>query len=238
MSDSLLLADRIALVTGVSRGLGEAAALALAKAGAHVIGIARTQGGLEALEEKITAAGGACTMVPFDLSELDRIDDLGAVIYEKFERLDILVGNAGTLGPLSPLGHIKTDEWNKVIDLNLNANWRLIRIFDPLLRRSSAGRALFVTSGAASANLAYWGPYAISKAALDTLVKTYAAEIASTKMRANLLDPGVVRTGMRMRAFPGEDPATLPNPHELGHLFVKMCSADFDKNGETIKFSH
>jgi len=238
MSDSLPLADRIALVTGVSRGLGEAAALALAKAGAHVIGIARTQGGLEALEEKITQAGGACTMVPFDLGELDRIDDLGAVIFEKFERLDILVGNAGTLGPLSPLGHIKVDEWNKVMDLNLNANWRLIRIFDPLLQRSEAGRALFVTSGAASANLAYWGPYATSKAALETLVKTYASEIATTKMRVNLLDPGVVRTGLRMRAFPGEDPETLANPHELGDLFVTLCSADFDKNGEIIKFSH
>ena len=134
-------------------------------------------------------------MVPFDLRELDRIDDLGAEIYKQFERLDILVGNAGTLGPLSPLGHIKAEDWNKVMDLNLNANWRLLRIFDPLLQRSSAGRAVFVTSGAAKANLAYWGPYATSKAALETLVKTYAAETASTNIRANLLDPGVVRTG-------------------------------------------
>ena len=236
MSDKPL-ANKIALVTGVSRGIGEACALALARAGAHLIGISRTQGGLEALEERIVAASGTCTMVPFDLLELDRIDDLGAEIYKRFEHLDILVGNAGTLGPLSPLGHIKTDEWHKVIDLNLNANWRLLRIFDPLLQRSQAGRVVFVTSAAAHADLAYWGPYAASKAALETLLRTYAAENASTNVRANLLDPGAMRTVMRTKAFPGENPDTLPEPSELAPLFVEMCSTSFDKNGKTIRFT-
>jgi NAD(P)-dependent dehydrogenase (short-subunit alcohol dehydrogenase family) len=237
MTDTLPLTDRIALVTGASRGIGEAAALALAKAGAHVIALARTTGGLEALEDKILNAGGEVTLVPFDLLELDRIDDLGAEIYKRFERLDILVGNAGILGPLSPLGHIKTEEWHKVIDLNLNANWRLLRIFDPLLQRSSAGRAIFVTCGAAIDNLAYWGPYSTSKAGLEALVRTYAHEMNSTPIRANLLDPGIVRSTLRMKAFPGEDPETLTKPDALGPLFVKMCSADYVKNGETEKFT-
>ena len=236
MSSSLPLANRIALVTGVSRGLGEAFALALARAGAHVIGLARTQGGLEALEEKITTAGGACTMVPFDLLELDRIDDLGAEIFRRFGLLDILIGNAGILGPLSPLGHVKVEDWNKVIDLNLNANWRLLRIFDPLLQRSTAGRAVFVSSSVASNNRAYWGPYAISKAALEALVRTYAAEVASTSIRANLLDPGTVRTLMRMKAFPGEEPETLPSPDDIVPSLLQMCSPDFDRNGEIIQF--
>ena len=148
-----------------------------------------------------------------------------------------LVGNAGILGPLSPLGHIKTDDWHKVIDLNLNANWRLLRIFDPLLRMSQAGRAVFVTSGAARHIQAYWGPYSTSKAALEALVRTYALEVSTTNVRANLLDPGIVRTAMRMKAFPGGDPDTLPAPHELGSLFVKMCSADYTKSGETEKFT-
>ncbi len=234
---SLLLKNRTALVTGASRGLGEAAALALAGAGAHVIALARTTGGLEALEDKVKAAGGEITLVPFDLLELDRIDDLGAEIYRHFERLDILVGNAAILGPLSPLGHIKTKDWQKVMDLNLNANWRLIRIFDPLLQRSTAGRVVFVTCSAASHPKAYWGPYSASKAGLEALVKTYAGENDSTSIRVNLLDPGIVRSALRMKAFPGEDPDTLPPPTEVAPLLVEMCSPGYDKNGETILFS-
>jgi NAD(P)-dependent dehydrogenase (short-subunit alcohol dehydrogenase family) len=237
MNENRPLADRIALVTGASRGIGEATSLALAKAGAHVIALARTTGGLEALEDQIVKEGGTVTLVPFDLLELDRIDDLGAEIYKRFERLDILLGNAAILGPLSPLGHIKADDWQKVIDLNLNANWRLLRIFDPLLQRSDAGRAVFVTASAAKENLAYWGPYSTSKAGLEALVKTYAREVATTSVRANLLDPGVIRTTMRMKAFPGEDPETLPKPQELGPLFVKMCSANYEKNGKTETFT-
>jgi len=169
-------------------------------------------------------------------AELDRIDDLGAVILQRFERLDILVGNAGILGPLSPIGHIKSDEWHKVMDINLNANWRLLRIFDPMLKRSDAGRAVFVTSWMATNNLAYWGPYATSKAALEALVRIYAKEVQTTKVRANLLDPGIIRTAMRMKGFPGEDPDTLATADQLAPLFVEMCSADYDKNGETIIF--
>ncbi len=238
MTDPTPLADRVALVTGASRGIGEAAALALAKAGAHVVAVARTTGGLEALEDQILAIGGEVTLVPFDLLELDRIDDLGAEIFKRFERLDILVGNAAILGPLSPLGHVSPKDWSKVMDLNLNANWRLLRIFDPLLQRSKAGRAVFVTSGAATNNQAYWGPYSTSKAALEALVRTYAQESSATNVRANLLDPGIVRTVMRMKAFPGEDPQSLPAPSELGPLFVRMCSADYEKNGQTEKFKH
>ena len=237
MNDPKPLENRIALVTGASRGIGEAVALALAKAGAHVVAVARTTGGLEALEDQILSAGGEVTLVPFDLLELDRIDDLGAEIFKHFERLDILVGNAAILGPLSPVGHVSTKDWNKVIDLNLNANWRLLRIFDPLLQRSQAGRAIFVTSGAATNNQAYWGPYSTSKAALEALVRTYAQENSSTNVRANLLDPGVVRTTMRMKAFPGEDPETLMLPRELGPVFVKMCSPDYEENGQTVKFT-
>ncbi len=238
MNNNLRTLDgKTALVTGASRGIGEAAALALADAGAHVIALARTTGGLEALEKRIRQAGGTVTLVPFDLQELERIDDLGAVIFEKFQRLDILVGNAAILGPLSPLGHIKADDWHKVMDINLNANWRLLRIFDPLLQRSPAGRAVFVTSGVASLNTAYWGPYSISKAALEALVRTYANEVSSTAVRANLLDPGVIRTTMRMKAFPGEDPETLVAPRALGPLFVEMCSTEYDKNGATVSFA-
>ncbi|MCP4936879.1 MAG: SDR family NAD(P)-dependent oxidoreductase [bacterium] len=236
MTDPAHLAGRVALVTGASRGIGEAAALAIAKSGAHVVAVARTTGGLEALEGQIHDIGGEVTLVPFDLLELDRIDDLGAEIFKRFERLDILVGNAAILGPLSPLGHVSTKDWSKVIDLNLNANWRLLRIFDPLLQRSKAGRAVFVTSGAATHNRAYWGPYSTSKAALEALVRTYAQENNATNVRANLLDPGIVRTTMRMKAFPGEDPQTLPAPGELGPLFVRMCSEDYEQNGQTEKF--
>ncbi len=236
MNDPSSLSNRVALVTGASRGIGEAAALALAKAGAHVVALARTTGGLEALEEKILDAGGEVTLVPFDLLELDRIDDLGAEIFKHFDRLDILVGNAAILGPLSPVGHVSPKDWSKVIDLNLTANWRLLRIFDPLLQRSKAGRAVFVTSGAAAHNQAYWGPYSTSKAGLEALVRTYAQENNATNVRANLLDPGIIRTTMRMKAFPGEDPQTLAEPRELAPLFVQMCAPAYVKNGQIEKF--
>jgi NAD(P)-dependent dehydrogenase (short-subunit alcohol dehydrogenase family) len=230
------LAGRYALVTGASKGIGRACAMALAEAGAHVIALARTIGALEELEGKLSAAGHECTMIPFDLLQLDHIDDLGAVILERFGRLDILVGNAAILGPLSPVGHIKASDWSRVMDLNLNANWRLMRIFDPLLKRSKAGRAVFLTSWMARNNLAYFGPYATSKAALEALVRCYAQELANTSVRINLLDPGVVRTDMRKEAFPGENPDDLPAPEELGPLFVEMCSPDFERNGETVRF--
>jgi len=230
------LAGRYALVTGASRGIGEACALALAEAGAHVIALARTVGALESLENRLTSKGLAGTMVPFDLLELERIDDLGAVILNNFGRLDILIGNAATLGPLSPVGHIKSDDWERVINLNLTANWRLLRIFDPLLKKSDAGRVVLLTSWIASHNHAFWGPYAASKAGLEALARCYAEEVQNSPLRVNLLDPGIMRTSMRMKAFPGEDPETLPSPDQLGPLFVKMCSPGYDQNGQLIRF--
>ena len=237
MTDAKPLTDRIALVTGASRGIGEAAALALADAGAHIVALARTVGGLSSLEEKILKQNGEVTLVPFDLLELDHIDDLGAVLFERFERLDILVGNAAILGPLSPTGHIEPKEWDKVINLNLTANWRLLRIFDPLLQRSKAGRCVFLTSDVASHPLPFWGAYSASKAGLEALVHTYAGENEHTNICANLLDPGIIRTALRAKAFPGENPDTLLNPAELGPLIVKMCSKDYEKNGGTERFS-
>jgi NAD(P)-dependent dehydrogenase (short-subunit alcohol dehydrogenase family) len=230
------LAGRLALVTGASRGIGRAVALAFAREGAHVILLARSVGALEEVDDAIRAAGGAATLVKLDLRKGDQVDALGPTIYQRWGRLDVLVGNAGTLGPLSPLAHVTTDAWSDVIDINLNANWRLLRTLDPLLRRSEAGRAIFVTSGAAQAKNAYWGPYAVSKAGLEALVKTYAREVETTSVKVNLLSPGPVRTQMRAKAFPGEKPETLPAPEQLCELFVSLAVATSDRNGETIHF--
>ena len=184
------LADRIALVTGASRGIGYATALALAKAGAHIIALARTVGGLEELDDAVKLAGSSATLVPLDLKDYAGIDRLGLALRERFGRLDVLVGNAGILGPLSPLGHVEAKAWDEVMAVNVTANWRLICAMDPLLRLSDAGRAVFVSSGVAALALAYWGPYAVAKAALETLARTYAAETATTNVRVNLFTPG------------------------------------------------
>ncbi len=230
------LSGRIALVTGASRGIGRAVALGLAKAGAHVILSARSLGALEAVDDEIRAAGGSATLLQVDLRKGDRVDQIGPTIYQRWERLDILVANAGVLGPLSPLGHTTDEGFLSTIEVNLIANWRLIRTLDPLLKRSEAGRAVFVTSSAASGKYAYWGAYSASKAGLEALVKTWAAELASTPVRANLINPGATRTHMRAKAFPGEDPATLPSPDDLVPLFLELVSPDCDRNGETINF--
>jgi NAD(P)-dependent dehydrogenase (short-subunit alcohol dehydrogenase family) len=227
---------RLALVTGASRGIGRAVALALAREGAHIIVTARTVGGLEELDDEIRALGGAATLVQLDLRKGDRVDALGPTIYQRWGKLDILVANAGMLGPLSPLNHITTEAWTEVLEVNLNANWRLLRTLDPLLRRSDAGRAIFVTSGAATGKNAYWGPYAVTKAGLEALVRTWAHEIENTPIRANLLSPGPVRTEMRMRAFPGEDPATLPTPEEVTPLFLELASPEMRENGRVFAF--
>lgn len=226
------LKDRIALITGASRGIGQAVALRFAAEGAQVILAARTVGGLEATDDAIRAKGGASTLVPINLTDFDKIDQLGAHIAERFGRLDILVGNAGILGDLTPLAHAEAKMWEHVIATNLTANWRLMRSFDPLLRASKAGRALFVTSGAAAGATPYWGPYAVSKAALEMLVQTYAAEVATTSIRVNLVDPGVVRTAIRAVAMPGEDPMTLPAPESVTDVFVQLASAECNANGE------
>ena len=232
------LEGRIALVTGASRGIGRAAALALADAGAHIVALARTQGALEELDDEVTKAGGSATLVPLDLGDGAGIDRLGASLFERFKRLDILVGNAAILGPLSPLGHIDLKSWDQLLAINVTANWRLIRSLDPLLKQSDAGRAIFVSSGAARNNKPFWGGYAISKSALEQMIKTYAAELENTSMRANLIDPGQVRTAMRAKAMPGEDPMTLPEASELAPQFVEMSKPDFSANGEIFRFKN
>jgi NAD(P)-dependent dehydrogenase (short-subunit alcohol dehydrogenase family) len=230
------LADRIVLVTGASRGIGHAVALRLAEAGAHVIAVARTVGGLEELDDAIRTAGGSATLVPLDLTDYAGIDRLGAALNERYQRLDVLVGNAGILGPVSPLGHVEPKAWDDVIAVNVTANWRLIRSMDPLLQRAQAGRAVFVTSGAASNARAYRGPYSISKAALDVLVRTYAAETASTPVRVNLFNPGPTRTRMRAAFMPGEDPATLPRPIEVAEKIVELCLPGFQDTGKIYDY--
>jgi len=236
MKQKKLLKERLALVTGASRGIGREVALALAKHGAHVVITARTVGGLEELDDEIRAQGGKATLLQLDLRDGDKIDQLGPTLFQRWGKLDIFIGNAGILGPLSPLHHVTEDAWNAVIDINLSANWRLIRTLDPLLKRADAGRALFLTCDASKGKHAYWGPYAVSKAGLETLVKTYAREVADTPVRVNLINPGAVRTQMRAKAFPGEDPKTLPAPEEIVPLFLELASPECTRNGEVVSF--
>jgi len=230
------LSGRIALVTGASRGIGHATALKLAAEGAHVVAVARTVGGLEELDDAIRASGGTATLVPLDLKDFPGIDRLGGALHERYGRLDVLVGNAAILGPVSPLGHVEPKAWDDVIAVNVTANWRLIRSMDPLLREAEAGRAVFLTSGAASNAHAYRGPYSLSKAALDVLVRTYAAETASTNVRANLFNPGSTRTRMRATLMPGEDPATLPPAEEVADKIVELCLPSFQETGRLYHY--
>jgi NAD(P)-dependent dehydrogenase (short-subunit alcohol dehydrogenase family) len=226
------LADRIALVTGASRGIGYAAARALAKAGAHIIAIARTQGGLEELDDEIRKDGGRATLVPLSLTDFDGIARLGAALHERHGKLDILVGNAGVAGPSSPLGHIDMKPWNDVLAVNVSANFQLVRCMEPLLKKSDAGRAVFITSGAANKATAYLGPYAASKAALETLARVWANETALTPLRVNLFNPGPIRTRMRAAVFPGEDPMTLDTPEQVAEFIVPMCQPSWNESGK------
>ena len=233
------LAGKVALVTGATRGIGRAVAMALAREGAHLILTGRTSGALEEVDDEIRAAlpgRDAATLVTLNLKHGDKIDALGPTLFNRFGKLDILVGNAGILGPLSPLGHVTTDAFTEVIDINLTANWRLIRTLDPLLQCADAARVIFVTSGAAMAKNAYWGPYAASKAGLEALVKTYALEVASTKIRVNLINPGPIRTRMRAKAFPGEDALTLKTPDELAPKFVEFALPECPHSGRIFDF--
>ncbi len=230
------LQDRLAVITGASRGIGRAVALGLAAEGAHVILVARTVGGIEEVDDEIRKVGGKATLVPLDLTDFDAIDRLGATIFERWGKLDILVANAGTLGVLTPVSHLEVKAWEKLVATNITANWRLIRSFEPLLKRSDAGRAIFVTSSSAHKAKPYWGGYAMSKAALEALVKTWAAECANTNIRANLLSPGATRTAMRKQAMPGEDPTTLTKPAELVPLFIELASPSYTRNGEVVEF--
>ncbi|HEY8567294.1 MAG TPA: SDR family NAD(P)-dependent oxidoreductase [Beijerinckiaceae bacterium] len=233
---SKTLTGRVAVVTGASRGIGRAAALALAEAGAHIVALARTQGALEELDDAIRGVGSSATLVPLDLKDYDALDRLGAAIHERWGKLDVLVGNAGLLGELAPITHIDQPVWDAVMAVNVTANYRLIRSLDPLLRASDAGRAVFVSSGAAHKCTAYWGPYSVSKAALEALVRTYAAETVTTPLKVMLLNPGPLRTNMRRTAMPGEDPLILKTPEELAPHIVRLVSPDWSETGKIYDF--
>ncbi|MGB2932474.1 MAG: SDR family NAD(P)-dependent oxidoreductase [Methyloceanibacter sp.] len=226
------LKDRIALVTGASRGLGKALALAFAREGAHVLLLSRSLTFLGQVDDEIRAAGGTASLVPLDLADGAAIDALGPSLYERFGRLDVFVGNAAILGALSPLPHIASAHWERLLAVNVTANWRLIRTLDPLFRRSDAGRVIFVTSGVARSARAYWAPYSVSKAALEALAKTYANETSATSIRVNLVNPGAMATRIRAEAYPGEDQATLPPPGAVTEIFVKLAMAENDATGE------
>jgi NAD(P)-dependent dehydrogenase (short-subunit alcohol dehydrogenase family) len=232
-----LLAGRVALITGASRGIGYATALALAREGAHVVAVARTVGGLEELDDAIRAGGGTATLVPLDVKDVAGIARLAAALDERYHRLDVLIGNAGILGPLSPLGHVEPKAWEDVLAVNLTANWHLIRFMDPLLKASAAGRVVFVTSGASSRVRAYWGPYAISKAALEVMARTYAAETESTKVRVNLFNPGATRTRMRAMAMPGEPPDAVKTAAPVAEKLLDLCLPQFEQTGRVYDYN-
>jgi NAD(P)-dependent dehydrogenase (short-subunit alcohol dehydrogenase family) len=228
------LAGRLALITGASRGLGRAIAVKFAEEGADLVLVARTVGALEELDDQIKALGRNATLVPLDITDYDALDRMGQALYDRFKKLDVLVGNAAMLGILSPLAHVDPKIWKSTLDLNLTANWRLLRSMDPLLRSSDSGRAIFVTSGITQRTVPYWGPYTIAKAALESMVRMYAAEVAHTNVRANLVNPGPMRTAMRAEAFPGEDPQSVPTPEQLADAFVPLAEASCQLNGEWI----
>lgn len=226
------LNNRLALVTGASRGIGYFTALALAKAGAHVIACARTVGGMEELDDEIKAAGGSATLVPFDLADMGAIDRLGGSIFERWGKLDILVANAGVLGTISPIGHVEAKVFEKVMNINVNATWRLIRSVEPLLLKSDAGRALILSSSAAHKCKPFWGPYSASKAAVEALARTWAGETQRTPLRILSVDPGGTRTAMRAQAIPGEDPATVPHPSEVAETLLPLVGPEQTETGK------
>jgi len=230
------LEGKIALVTGASRGIGYAAAKAYGAAGAHVIAVACTVGGLEELDDEIKAAGGSATLVPLDLKDGAAIDRMGHAIYERWGKLDILLANAGILGSITPVGHISPKEFDDVMAVNVTANWRLVRSLDPLLRQSDAGRALFVSSGAARNRRPYWAAYTMSKAALEALAVTYAKETEKTAIKTLLINPGPLRTAMRAKAIPGEDPATLKTPADLAPHLVALSGSALAESGRLWDF--
>ncbi len=236
MSENLhTLKGKTALITGASRGIGAAVAKAYARAGAHVVLIARSVEGLKKIDDDIRATGGKATLMPLDLMNLDELDKLGAVLQNRFGGLDIFVGNAGLLGTLSPLPHISPREFQHVMDTNVTANFRLIRTLDPLLRASNSGRVIFVsTSEGVVKGRAYWGTYAVSKAALEAMAQVYAAETQKTNLRVNIIDPGAMRTDMRAAAKPGEDPMSLPAPEDIMDDFLMLASAECVRHGEVI----
>ncbi|MCM2292028.1 SDR family NAD(P)-dependent oxidoreductase [Allorhizobium sp. BGMRC 0089] len=232
MTTEVDLKGRIALVTGASRGIGYFTALELAKAGAHVIACARTVGGLEELDDAIKAAGGSATLVPFDLADMAAIDALGGSIFERWGKLDILVANAGVLGVISPLAHVEAKVFEKVMTINVTATWRLIRSLEPLLTKSDQGRALILSSGAVRKCRPFWGPYSMSKAAVEALARTWAAETQRLPLRVIAIDPGATRTAMRAQAMPGEDPDTLPHPSDIARSLLPLAGPNQKDTGK------
>ncbi|MCB9990500.1 MAG: SDR family NAD(P)-dependent oxidoreductase [Rhodospirillales bacterium] len=233
-SRNIDLSGRVALVTGASRGIGRAVALAYAKAGAHVVALARTTGALEELDDEISKIGGSATLIPQDILVFDKLDMLGPALADKFGKLDIFVGNAGVLGTLGPLSHLESREWQKVMDVNLTANYRLIRTLEPLLKASDAGRMIFTSSGLAQKPFAYWAAYCASKAGLEMMVKTYAAEIETTNIKANLVDPGIVDTAMLESAFPGGFPGETCQPEDVVPAYLRLAVPDCAQNGAVV----
>ncbi len=228
------MAGRIALITGASRGIGRAVAVRYGAEGAHLILVARTQGGLEEVDDEIRKAGGTATLLPLDVTDFDALDRMGAALFERFKRLDVLVGNAGLLGRLGPIAHLDPRTWEQTMAVNVTANWRLIRSCDPLLRASAAGRAIFVTSSAAKSPRPYTSVYAVSKAALEMMVRLYAAEVAMTPIKVNLLNPGATRTRMREEAYPGENPMSVKTPESITDHFVRLALPSCTSHGELI----
>ncbi|MCP5368146.1 MAG: SDR family NAD(P)-dependent oxidoreductase [Hyphomicrobiales bacterium] len=226
--------DRIALITGASRGIGAAVAREFVRQGAHVIVAARTQGALEELDDEIKDLGGSATLVPLDVTDFDALDRMGAAIFERFGRIDILVGNAAVLGPLTPMHQVDPAIWQQTLDTNVTANWRLLRSCDPLLRASDAGRVIFVTADVGHRPKAYWGAYAVSKAALEVLARTYAAEVQKTAIKVNLVDPGPTRTRLRESAYPGENARTVKDPDSVVGTFVDLADPYCIRNGEMV----
>ena len=226
------LSGRLALVTGASRGIGREIALQMAALGAHVIAVARTAGGLEELDDEIRAGGGEATLVPLDLRDFDGIDRLGGAIHERWGKLDILVANAAILGPISPIGHIKAKDFAQVMAINVIATWRLMRTTDPLLRESDAGRVIVMSSGAAHSCKPFWGAYSASKATVEALARTWAAEAQNTPLRINSVNPGATRTKMRAQAMPGEDPETLPTAAEIASKIVPLAGPGITETGK------
>jgi NAD(P)-dependent dehydrogenase (short-subunit alcohol dehydrogenase family) len=226
----------IALVTGASRGIGRATAIALARAGAHVVAVARTVGALEEVNDAARAAGSSATLVPLDMRDYPGIYRLATALNERYQHLDVLIGNAAVAGQRSPLDHVDPQNWDEVMAVNVSANWHFIRAMDPLLKRAQAGRAVFITSGAATHARAYAGPYSVSKAALNVLARTYAEETSSTPVRVNLFNPGPTRTRMRALVMPGEDPMTLPTPEQVSEKILDLCLPSFYETGKLYDF--
>ncbi|CAH2601552.1 SDR family NAD(P)-dependent oxidoreductase [Rhodovastum atsumiense] len=235
--DTRPLAGRIALVTGASRGIGAAVAIELARRGAHVVITARTEGGLEETDDTIRAGGGSATLLPLDIKDGSSLDALGPSVFQRFRRLDILVSNAGSLGQLTPAPHILPKDWDDVVAVNATATWRLIRSCGPLLQAADAGRAVFVSSAIVLHPTAYWGAYGATKAAQHHLVRSWAEETRTTRLRVNLVDPGPVATKMRRSAFPGEDASKLPKPADIAPRIADLCGPGETRHGEMIRVS-